>query len=216
MLSANGMHKGLADRFILLCTRLRATSLIVADSVFDDLITRYQEPSRIYHNIDHVAACLREFDTVNTDGDGRDMIEWALWFHDAIYDSRAKDNEARSADLAASASQRIGTRGLPDDDVRRLILATCHSIPAQREDERLVVDIDLSILGQPEDVFDQYDRAIREEYAWVADAEYRQGRTRVLRSFLDRRSIYSIPHFVHRYESHARVNLGRALARLNE
>jgi hypothetical protein len=78
----------------------------------------------------------------------------------------------------------------------------------------LLLDIDLSILGADEDAFDRYDRAIREEYSWVPEAEYRNARIKVLKSFADRASIYHTLIGRKRYESQARANLERALARL--
>jgi predicted metal-dependent HD superfamily phosphohydrolase len=104
--------------------------------------------------------------------------------------------------------------GLPDvDAVTRLILCTKHDRPPRTPDGRLIVDVDLSILGQGPDVFDAYDAAIRREYAHVPDAAFAAGRAAVLRRFLDRPTIYATKFFQQRYERPARENLQRAIAR---
>jgi len=96
----------------------------------------------------------------------------AIWFHDIVYDPRAKDNEERSADEAAVFLQ--GTEFV--DSVRILILATEHNEESGSRDARLLCDIDLSILGSERELYQTYSKAIREEYAWVSDEEYRAGR----------------------------------------
>jgi predicted metal-dependent HD superfamily phosphohydrolase len=76
------------------------------------------------------------------------------------------------------------------------------------------VDIDLSILGGPPDEFDAYERAIRHEYAHVPGEAFASGRARILRGFLARGWIYATELFRERYETAARENLRRSLARL--
>ena len=53
------------------------------------------------------------------------------------------------------------------------------------------MDIDLAILGQPQAVFDAYEKAVRAEYAFVSDEQFRVGRAAVLRSFLERPAIFT-------------------------
>lgn len=95
-----------------------------------------------------------------------------------------------------------------------MILVTKHSEAPQSGAEKVLVDIDLSILGQPEAVFDEYERNIRKEYEMVPDDQFRAGRAKVLESFLDRPTIYSTECFQQRYEERARANLVRSLAKL--
>lgn len=207
--------KPLADRFAALARRCGASDDTAIRRTIDALIARYTEPHRAYHNLEHIVACLRELDREHPIATPYDAIEWAIWFHDAIYDSQAKDNEERSAELALRTMRELGITNPSAADVTRRILATRHRDTPVRDDERLLIDIDLSILGQSPAVFDRYDEAIRREYAWVSDEDYRRGRTAVLRSFLDRETIYHTPVFKSRLESQARENLRRAIQRLS-
>lgn len=135
-------------------------------------------------------------------------MELALWFHDLIYDPRAKDNEERSAERAGEVAQMMK---LSQTRVRDLILATKHSVVPIGRDAQLVVDMDLSILGAPAVRFGEYETQIREEYAWVPEPIFRTERGRILRSFLARPAIYSTEEFRSRLEGRARENLERSL-----
>ena len=81
-------------------------------------------------------------------------------------------------------------------------------------DVQLLVDIDLSILGQPETKFDEYERQVREEYEWVPEDQFVVGRSAMLKSFLDRPNIFATQFFSNKYEKQARANIARSLASL--
>jgi predicted metal-dependent HD superfamily phosphohydrolase len=178
------------------------------------VLAAWAEPGRRYHGLDHLRDCLAELDGAPADGADRDRVEAALWFHDAIYDPRAGDNEARSADWARRALAELGIPAAVADDVARLVSLTRHNDPAPDPSGRLLCDIDLAILGREPEAFDAYDRGIRDEYAWVPEAAFRATRTGVLAGLLARSPLYQTEHFRRRYEAAARTNLGRALERL--
>ena len=186
-----------------------------ARAVFHDLYARYTAADRRYHDIHHIDDCLQLFDTVRALALQPDAIEFAIWFHDAIYDSRKSDNEASSASLADSALAQLGVPRATRQSVCDLIIATQHNAPPADPDAALLVDIDLSILGQPATKFDAYEAGVRFEYAWVTDSAFRAGRSKVLQSFLDRTRIYTTNYFSAAFESAARQNLNRSLANLS-
>jgi predicted metal-dependent HD superfamily phosphohydrolase len=183
-------------------------------AAFDELVRAYCEPRRHYHNLRHVAECLREFEPIRLTCRQPDAVAAALLYHDVVYDPTRDDNEERSADVAADVMRAAGRPELWIEAVRGLILATRHAERPLTHDAAIVVDIDLSILGQPPGRFDEYERAIRLEYAHVPDAAFAAGRGQVLRRFLDRPSIYTTAEFRSRYEQPAGRNLRRSLARL--
>jgi predicted metal-dependent HD superfamily phosphohydrolase len=98
--------------------------------------------------------------------------------------------------------------------VSELITATKHDAQPESDDARVLVDIDLSILGAEPARFDEYEMQVRKEYAHVPDVLYRLGRAIILKQFLARPSIYSTPYFRDRLEARARKNIGESLARL--
>ncbi len=178
------------------------------------LVGRYAEPHRHYHTLGHIRHCLREFDAMRDLADHADSVEMAVWFHDAVYDTHAKDSEERSAELARNVLDVGGFNAAFCDRVAELVLATKHASPPTFNDAALLVEADLAILGQPADVFDEYERGIRREYAWADDAAFAAGRAAVLEGFL-RRSVLFRVHSLHRaYEDAARANLTRSIARL--
>ncbi len=178
----------------------------------------YESPGRHYHTLGHVTAVLEALDEVEEpelSEEDRETLEAALWFHDLVYDPRASDNEARSA-AEAECWLRKGMWG--DERIRkvvRLILATRHEEIPDGEVERLMVDLDLAVLGSERDDYEAYARAIRCEYVHVPEPIYRRERARVLRSFLDRPAIYSTAGGRARYEKRARENLSREIESLS-
>lgn len=187
----------------------------ILSKTFKQLVPLYSTPERAYHNLAHIQACLTEFEGVKSLASDPIALQAAIWFHDVVYDPRAHDNEERSADFAAEELRSLGLDEAQIERVKDLILATKHDRPVGG-DAALLVDIDLSILGKPADEFDRYDAAIRQEYSWVAEEAYREGRTQVLQRFLDRPSIYQTEYFRDCYELPARANLTRAIAKLNQ
>ena len=137
----------------------------------------------------------------------------ALWFHDAIYQPKRNDNEDKSADWGAEVLARAGAPASVVDRFRGLVLATRHEAQPQSADARLLVDIDLSILGAEPARFDEYEAQVRKEYAHVPDLFFRMGRAKILKHFLARPAIYSTASFRDRFEARARTNLQRSLSK---
>jgi len=190
-----------------------------ATPILDLLAAAHSSPERHYHNLDHLDEMFRTVGKLAGITDDLRFVQLAIWFHDAVYDSRAKDNEARSADLAVKL---LGPAGVPRSDLEklvRLIDATAHLAhpqpPADRE-ATLVVDADLAILGAPSARYREYAAAIRAEYAWVPDAEYRAARTAVLRHFQSRPRLFWTDALHAECDEQARMNLRWELASLDD
>ena len=107
--------------------------------------------------------------------------------------------------------------GAPDETagrVRDLVLATKHDAVPETVDARLLVDVDLAILGAPRGRFAEYEAQVRREYAWVPEPAFRTARAKILGEFLARPAIYSTPGFRGRLEARARENLARSIGEL--
>ncbi|MHB1163345.1 MAG: HD domain-containing protein [Minisyncoccota bacterium] len=204
--------QSLEQRWAALWQRLGARG--DANTVYNDLVARYSEPHRTYHTLEHIGHCLDEFEQVRYLTTNPDAVELALWYHDVIYDTKAKDCEERSAMLAVEMVRRAL---LPDNlgqSIINLITATKHTAAPTDTDVQLLVDIDLSILGQSKNKFDEYERQIRKEYEWVPKDVFVAGRSAILKSFINRPTIYSTQFFRHKYETQAQRNIARSLASL--
>jgi predicted metal-dependent HD superfamily phosphohydrolase len=180
-------------------------------SLFDVLRERYAEPHRAYHTARHIDECLAHLDRIGDECGQPAEVEVALWFHDAIYDTRAHDNEQRSAEWAAGELAAAGAAPAVSDSVRSLVLATRHDGVPASSDARYLVDIDLSILGASRDRFLEYETQIRTEYAWVPDAVFRHERAKLLRRFLSQPPIYKTALFRELLEENAQSNLAFSL-----
>ncbi len=208
-----------AKRWLELWQRLGVTRQ--ADSALADtfaaLAARFAEPHRHYHTAQHIAECLAHFDVACSRPplcEHPEEVELALWFHDAIYEPRAKDNEAQSAQWALRVMHECGLARDAQARVQGLIMATCHDALPDTPDAQVLVDIDLSILGADAARFDEYENQVRAEYGWVPDFLFRRTRKKILASFLARTPIYATPHFRNQCEKKARENLARSLSAL--
>ena len=183
-------------------------------TVLDSLLERWAEPHRRYHTRQHLQECLalavRDRGLAARPGE----VAIGLWFHDAVYDTRRHDNESASAGWAAQVLREAGADGDVVARVRALIMATCHGHVPEAADERLLVDIDLAILGADTARFAEYELQIREEYGFVPEATFRAKRREILCGFLARPALFSTPTYVERFEAAARVNVAGAIAGL--
>jgi predicted metal-dependent HD superfamily phosphohydrolase len=183
-------------------------------SIFTHLVAAYAEPTRAYHTAEHITDCLAHLDQSRHLARRPDEVEAALWFHDAVYQPGGSDNEDRSARLAQTALLACAVPLEISRRVAELVLITRHLTIARELDAQLVCDIDLSILGRERAEFDEFERRIRQEYAWVPDLVYRSSRAELLAGFLRRRWIYQTNYFRDQYEVSARANLERVIGEL--
>jgi predicted metal-dependent HD superfamily phosphohydrolase len=193
---------------------------LISDPIRGELVRAYAAPSRHYHTLRHIEVLLGLAQTCADAIADLDAVEAAIWFHDAIYDARRPGNEDKSADLAVA---RLTGTAAPDRIARiaAMIRATAdHRVPdfadaGGAQDCALFLDMDLAILGSSPAEFDAYEAAVRREYDWVTEPQWRAGRREVLASFLARPAIYATAQFRASHEAAARRNLVHAITRLD-
>jgi predicted metal-dependent HD superfamily phosphohydrolase len=170
-----------------------------------DLLARWREPHRRYHTEAHLAFMLDVIEAHAGLAEDADAVRLAAWFHDAVYDPRAADNEERSAELAAGESA----------EVRRLImLTTTHHPEAGDRNGGLLCDADLAILAAPPDDYDHYALQVRQEFSFVPDELFKAGRAAVLRQLLGLPALYHLVPQRAEWTARARGNLDRELTTL--
>lgn len=210
------------DRFADLWHRGRLTqsqSALDTTALFEDVVRAYGEPGRRYHSMEHIEHCIRQLELVQRElgpsagleGDQVDAVEFGIWYHDVVYVTRAKDNEARSADLFAQIAEGV-LDAARIDDVHRIIMATLHLAKPHQADECLMVDIDLSSFGMKWDHFRRDSVAVRTEMGHQSEAEFSRGHARFLNNLMARDSVYSTEFFRDLYETRARENIERYLS----
>lgn len=176
-----------------------------------DLLRRWSEPHRCYHDQRHLREVLDALDRLSPDVPLD--VRLAAWFHDAVHDPQAADNEQRSADLAASALALVD--GADAAEVARLVLltATHDPSPGDRSGE-LLCDADLAILAAAPARYAVYAADVRTEYTHVSAADFARGRAQVLRRLVAPEQIYRTT-VGGSWERRARANVAAELARLS-
>jgi predicted metal-dependent HD superfamily phosphohydrolase len=181
----------------------------------DDLLRRYAEPDRFYHDGRHLAEVLAAVDAIADQADQPDAVRLAAWFHDAVYDPTATDNEERSAELAETSLTRL--RLAPDlvAEVARLVrLTATHDVADDDRDGAVLCDADLAVLASDDLRYSSYVEGVRREYVHVDDAAFAVGRAQVLSTLLDRPALFRTEHGRSAWEQRARANVTAELGRL--
>lgn len=203
---------GLKDKFSIIINNQPITSR-EKDELWDNIFKAHNASSRAYHNLSHLYSITEIFDQLSPKHLNRTVFYWITFFHDYIYKSVRKDNEAKSATYALE----ILTPLLPQDQVEMIatiIESTARHIPLIDVPEQyFFLDADLAILAAEPKLYDRYTQAIRQEYRIYPDLLYRPGRKKVLNHFLERKQIYYTPTF-QTFEERARANLRREMSNL--
>ncbi|MGV9337798.1 HD domain-containing protein [Streptomyces sp. NPDC003688] len=182
----------------------------------DNLLTRWQEPQRKYHTLDHLTAVLDRVDLLAEYADDPDLVRLAAWFHDAVYLPDRSENEERSARLAERALTEAGLSEEKTAEVARLVrLTTGHDPAGDDRNGQVLCDADLAILASPPSAYAAYSAEIRDEYHFVPNDAFREGRSAVLRQLLDLPKLFHTPYGQEHWEATARYNLGGELEMLS-
>lgn len=186
-------------------------------SIWKDVVRRHSESHRRYHGLEHLQA-LKKLMWSHAHPAGvyaRTPPHLAIWWHDAVYDPKARDNEQRSADLARQHLTQLRVAPAIIDETCRLILMTRnHWDGPSAGAGDYFLDADIAILGARQDLYDAYAAAVRQEYAWADDAAYRAGRSAFLNSAIARPRLFRTTALETAYAAQARTNMQRELASL--
>lgn len=199
----------------------------ITDEFWLVLTTRYSEPHRAYHTLVHIYDLLQRFDRCeeyfSDNYQIKAAVQWAIYYHDVIYDPTSRSNEEDSAALFEEHCQAY----LPSAMVEKVssyILATkSHNDSAHNttdHDLKLFLDLDLSILASSRERYIQYTAEIRTEYKFFSKEDYCAGRRKVLESFLgkdrEHKRIYASDELCKLWEGAARENLLWEISQLEQ
>lgn len=204
----------LTDTFLQLVNKYSKNTEL-ATNLWLEIFTKYSEPKRQYHTIDHLEAIITDLNEVKGKIDDWDTILFAVFYHDIIYKASSKTNEADSSKLAKKRLSEIDLSNDKIDKCLAMILATKQHLPSEDSDTNYLLDADLAILGKNPEDYQKYSNQIREEYTIYADFMYNSGRKKALQYFLEMEAIYKTEHFFKKYEEQARINIKNELDNLN-
>ena len=181
---------------------------VATEKAFSLLVEAYSTPSRYYHTLKHIDRVLSTIEILQGYTNNLTAVQLAAWFHDVVYDTKAKDNEQRSANYAFELLSNLGIPESTITNVIRLILNTKdHQAAVDDYDSQVLLDADLAILATNPVQYGEYAYAIRQEYSWMAETDYITGRQQVLERFLQRSRIYFMPLMSEFAEPCARGNI---------
>lgn len=183
---------------------------------WESVLSHYMMPGRHYHDWRHIIEMLNMLSEVRHLANNPTAIETATLFHDRVYNVFRNDNELVSKDVMRMMCQHTGLPEEFADEVDGQIMATKHNpnFSPKTNDEKLLVDLDLTILGATTERFDEYEEGIRKEYAHVSDVDFAHGRSKILQGFLDRDRIFYTDYFHEKLGTRAEENLKRSIAKL--
>lgn len=192
---------------------------MLSAALIDKIRVLHAGPDRGYHGWSHPLALLALHGEVAGMLHDAEAVRCAILLHDAIYEPRRKDNERRSAALAAEMLKDVVPEATLGRTLRLIEATAHHAIPAglpaeEAADMALFLDMDLSILGAAAEVFDAYEAGVRHEYREVPEEAFRAGRAAILQGFLAREALYFSSWGRDRFEATARANLARSVAAL--
>ncbi|MFF0790798.1 hypothetical protein [Streptomyces spiralis] len=182
----------------------------------DALLARWREPQRHYHTLTHLTAVLEHVDVLEEYAADPDVVRLAAWFHDAVYLPERSENEERSARLAERALPEAGVPEEKTAEVARLVRLTVTHDPADDDpDGQVLCDADLAILASAPSGYAAYAAAVREEYHFVPNDAFREGRADVLRQLLALPHLFRTPYAQRHWEATARYNITSELEMLS-
>ncbi len=195
-------------------------SSIIPQSVqinwFEKLCGQYDQTWRRYHNAIHIIHLLNQFELRGKAVAKNPLaVLTAIWFHDAEMEPGLQTNEFWSAVMASEFCEQAGLSDVFMDTVITLILATTpNGVEHETPDERLIADINRSVLGGTSMQFCDMENQIQQEYVgsgFVTNEEHNRRHTVFLRKMLLWQRIYQTEIFYKEYEHQARENIRRFL-----
>ncbi|WP_103865360.1 hypothetical protein [Aquimarina sp. I32.4] len=196
----------LKDIFISLATKYSNNTEYIT-SLWNEIEKKHSKSNRHYHNLSHLYHLYSNLNQVKNDIEDWDIILFALFYHDFIYNVHKHNNEEKSAKKALKTLQELSTNKQRATLCSDIILATKgHNISAKK-DINYFTDADLSILGSDWRSYQTYFENIRKEYKYYPDFMYNKGRIKILHHFISMPKIFKTDYFYTRFESQAKENI---------
>jgi pantetheine-phosphate adenylyltransferase len=152
-------------------------------TAMQDVVSRWQEPHRHYHNESHLQFLLREIEKLAGQGHistaQKEILLMIAFFHDVVYDATAGDNEEKSATLFSQLTQETDHT----QSITQAILDTKTHQP-RNDISRIFSDLDMAVVTRSD--FTEllaWEKGIAREYQFVDYSLYKMGRIALLEHF---------------------------------
>ncbi len=175
----------------------------------------YSKPNRHYHNLKHIENLITQIQQLSLSADDNAILINVAVFHDVIYKAGRKDNENKSAEFAANWLSKFNLGTIESQMIFDIIRST-NTHQSSDFLTQLFLDIDLSILGENEENYQEYIVQIRKEHIQIPNYLYKIGRKRFLKQMLSREVIFTTPEYFEAFEIDARKNLKNELIDLSK
>jgi len=189
------------------------TDISLLESLFITIQSEYTKKSRYYHNLFHINNMLIQAEVYKENILDFETLKFSIWYHDIIYKPSKNDNEEKSAIVAENNLELLGLNKEKREKVKSMIISTKKHqlILNDNSDNAYMLDLDLSILGTDWVTYKKYIENIRKEYKMYPNFMYNQGRKKVLKSFLNRDTLYFTEVVKTKLENQARENIKREI-----
>ena len=186
--------------------------------LWKEIVYRYSEQHRHYHNLNHIAFLFSLCDKYITGISNPAVTGFAILYHDIVYDTYRPDNEEQSAALAEAHLKQLNVNAAFIENIKTFIIATKdHKIPegySLKNDLALFLDFDIAILATVPETYQLYSEKIRQEYLKYPDKVYKEGRRQALQKVLSFEKIFITDDFVESMEEAARQNIYKEVEHL--
>lgn len=187
-----------------------------ADSLWDEIARNHSKKNRYYHNLSHLENLYQNLLLIKEEILDWDIILFAIFYHDFVYNVLKQDNEEKSAQKAIDILRSLSIDPKRIQLCKEIILATKGHQISKDKDVNYFTDADLSILGSSWEDYKTYYRNVRREYKYYPDFMYNKGRIKVLKHFLDMSRIFKTDYFYHKLENQAKNNLRQEIHLLSK
>jgi predicted metal-dependent HD superfamily phosphohydrolase len=172
------------------------------------LMKCYSEPHRYYHTVQHIYECLRYLRKHYGDQRMIHLVQFAIFYHDIVYDVTKKDNEEQSAKQWMDYSRNLSSMML----VHRLVVESLIEMTASHKLApnssilfKIMNDVDMHVFLCPDGHYLEYARNVWKEYSVFGREGYLKGRLQFL-STIDVDSMFFTSEALEHIH-HARANL---------
>lgn len=180
----------------------------------EKLISTYSHDAREYHNLMHLSEMFTRLDELKKAGEqfNEDAVNLAVWYHDAVYDSKPQAEE-RSAQLAEDELSGIVPDEILLEVVRLILLTETHKPQDSDTNGKVLSDADIAILSSTAERYSTYSQSVRKEYSEYPDDLFALGRIEVLKGLLNG-PLFHTEHGRIMWEATARENIGKEIETL--